>query len=353
MSDARHPVAAAAASAQPTVAASPAATMTPLLDVAHRTDLATRAQRPEVDRLAQATCMGAVELRTANRRALEDFYVRGVGLSPLATEPGRTVLGLGERVVVVLVDAPHLRPAAPGSAGLFHTAIVFDSPRELARSLTRMWVRHPEAFEGPGDHLVSQAFYFHDPEGNGVELYYDRPRSTWQWGSQGVTMGTSYIDPNEFLLTHLGVSGTQRELDAAHAIAAAPRDREVSADDALAVAGQVGHVHLQVGDVETARRFYVDALGFDVTSDMGSALFVAAGGYHHHMAMNVWGTKGAGLRAPALGLGVVDILLPQASDLTATRERLASHGVQVRQDAGADRLLVGDPWGNELRLQVG
>lgn len=166
-------------------------------------------------------------------------------------------------------------------------------------------------------------------------------------------MGTSYIDPNEFLLTHLGVSGTQRELDAARAITAAPRDREVSADDALAVAGQVGHVHLQVGDVETARRFYVDVLGFDVTSDMGSALFVAAGGYHHHMAMNVWGTKGAGLRAPALGLGVVDILLPQASDLTDTRERLASRGVKVRQDAGADRLLVGDPWGNELRLQVG
>ncbi|WP_315502468.1 VOC family protein [Actinomyces radicidentis] len=333
---------------------------TPLLDVSHRGDAVSRAAHPVADgeRLDARTRMGAVELLVADRRAMEDFYVRGVGLTPLATAAGRTVLGLGERVVVTLVDAPDLRPRQQGTAGLFHTAVVFDSPRELSRSLVRMWVRHPELFEGPGDHLVSQAFYFHDPEGNGVELYYDRPRSTWQWDESGVRMDTLTIDPNEFLMSHLGVSGTQREIAAAREGLAVPAGREVFADDGLDVGGQVGHVHLQVGDVGTARDFYVDALGFDVTSVMpGQALFVSAGGYHHHMAMNVWGTRGAGPRTPALGLGTVDITLPEAAGIAATAERLRSHGVRFTQDVdagdGAGRLVVPDPWGNELRLSVG
>lgn len=341
-----------------------APTTTPLLDVAHRTDGVTRAAHHvgSGERLDARTRMGAVELLVADRRAMEDFYVRGVGLAPLATAPGRTVLGLGGRVVVTLVDAPDLRPRRQGTAGLFHTAVVFDSPRELARSLVRMWVRHPELFEGPGDHLVSQAFYFHDPEGNGVELYWDRPRETWQWDENGVRMDTLFIDPNEFLMGHLGVSGTQREIAAAREGLSVAAGREVSADDGLDVGGQVGHVHLQVGDVDTARDFYVDALGFDITSVMpGQALFVSAGGYHHHMAMNVWGTRGAGLRAPALGLGTVDITLPDAAALAETSERLRSHGISLTQDvdagcdggAGAERLVVADPWGNELRLSVG
>ena len=177
-----------------------APTTTPLLDVAHRTDGVTRAAHHvgSGERLDARTRMGAVELLVADRRAMEDFYVRGVSLTPLASAAGRTVLG-------------------QGTAGLFHTAVVFDSPRELARSLVRMWVRHPELFEGPGDHLVSQAFYFHDPEGNGVELYWDRPRETWQWDENGVRMDTLFIDPNEFLMGHLGVSGTQREIAAARA----------------------------------------------------------------------------------------------------------------------------------------
>lgn len=341
-----------------------ATNLTPLLDVDHRTDLAglaagaVRTGSGSAERLAAATRMGAVELLVSDRRAMEDFYVRGVGLAPMGTAPGRTVLGLGGRVVVTLVDAPDLRPAPRGSAGLFHTAVVFDSPRELARSLVRMWVRHAELFEGPGDHLVSQAFYFHDPEGNGVELYYDRPRSQWQWEDGLVRMDTLGIDPNEFLMSHLGASGTQREIAAAREALAVPATREVGEDDALDVAGQVGHVHLQVGDVVTARRFYVDALGFDVTSTMGdSALFVSAGGYHHHMAMNVWGSRGAGLRAPALGLGKVDILVPDGAELALTRERLLAHGERVLDDVdggdGAARLVVPDPWGNEIRLSVG
>ena len=305
-------------------------------------------------RLAAATTMGAVELLVHDRRVMEDFYVRGVGLTPLAVSPGRTVLGLGERTVVVLIDAPDLVPAPRGSAGLFHTAIVFDTPAELARSLVRMWVRHADSFEGPGDHLVSQAFYFHDPEGNGVELYWDRPRETWQWVDGRVRMDTLPIDPGEFLARHLGASATQRAVEAAKSSLSRTAAHEVSADEGLGVVGGVGHVHLRVGDVDTARAFYVDALGFEVTAEMpGSALFVSAGRYHHHMAMNVWGSRGAGLRTPALGLGAAEILLPDASELAAARDRLRAHGVEVHDDDTADRLLVADPWGNELRLAIG
>lgn len=302
-------------------------------------------------RLADATHMGAVELLVKDRRALEDFYVRGVGLTPLALQPGRTILGLGDRPVVVLVDAPGLEPSARGSAGLFHTAIVFDTPTELAASLVRMWVRHPELFEGPGDHLVSQAFYFHDPEGNGLELYWDRPRETWEWIDGRVRMDTLGIDPNAFLAEHLGAEATRGAIDQARQALSIPASREVDADDALAVRGHVGHVHLQVGDVEEARRFYVDALGFEITHELGSsALFVSAGGYHHHMAMNVWNSRGAGLRAPGLGLGSVDILVPTARELALAGERLRSHGVGVDDDGA--RLLVDDPWGNRLRLSA-
>lgn len=302
-------------------------------------------------RLADATSMGAVELLVKDRRTMEDFYVRGVGLSPLATQPGRTVLGLGRRPVVVLVDAPGLDPAPRGAAGLFHTAVLFDTPAELAASLVRMWVRHPDHFEGPGDHLVSQAFYFHDPEGNGLELYWDRPRQTWEWVNGRVRMDTLSIDPNAFLAQHLGAA-TSRAIEEARALPTPSATTEIAAEDGLGVDGRVEHVHLQVGDVETARRFYVDALGFDITSQMGdSALFVSAGGYHHHMAMNVWNSRGAGRRGPGLGLGRVDILVPDARELSSVRERLASHGVRVDDDGAG--LLTEDPWGNRLHLAVG
>ncbi len=116
-------------------------------------------------------------------------------------------------------------------------------------------------------------------------------------------------------------------------------------------AAAIGHVHLSVGDVATARAFYVDALGFETTASMpGSALFVSAGGYHHHMAMNVWNSRGAGPRMPALGLGRVELALPDADGLGALTERLRDHGVAVRDDGRAVTFV--DPWNNELRAAL-
>jgi catechol 2,3-dioxygenase len=177
---------------------------------------------------------------------------------------------------------------------------------------------------------VSLAFYLRDPEGNGVELYWDRDRTQWSWTHGRVEMSSLRLDPNHFLQEHLTEQGTTGDLERL---------------------AKVGHVHLSVGDVATAERFYVEQLGFEVTTAMpGSALFVSAGGYHHHMAMNVWGSRGAGVRAPALGLGEVRIELPTGDDLGATVERMRSSGVQTRNDG---RLVAfDDPWGNRIGLAV-
>jgi catechol 2,3-dioxygenase len=229
---------------------------------------------------------------------------------------------------VILRHSPELKHAGPREAGLFHTAIVFETQAALAAAVYTVATSYPQRFTGSADHLVSQAFYFDDPEGNGVELYWDRDRTQWSWVHGSVEMATLFLDPNGFLREHL-------------------------TDEALAAHGSapavIGHVHLSVGDVATAQHFYVDQLGFDLTTAFaGQAIFVSAGGYHHHMAMNVWRSSGAGRRMPALGLGQVDLVLPSVDELGATAERLQHHGVAVRNVGPT--LELDDPWGTLLRL---
>lgn len=287
--------------------------------------------RPAEGRLSDATSMGHVELRVRNRDAVLDFYTRGVGLTPLWERGGQIALGLGGREVVRLVHAPDLRPSPSNAAGLFHTAILFDAPSQLAASLVRMFRAYPERYVGSGDHLVSEAFYFADPEGNGVELYVDRPREQWTWTDGLVRMDTLALDPAAFVREHLGADAALVEQDVPEFSAA------------------VGHVHLQVGDIATAEKFYVDTLGFAKTSVLGSsALFVSAGGYHHHMAMNTWNSAGAGPRSSGLGLGVVDIRVPGTDEVRTVAARLAAHGVVHRMEG--ELLRVEDPWRNELRI---
>jgi catechol 2,3-dioxygenase len=271
--------------------------------------------------------MGAVTLNVADLDAMTAYYRDAVGLTLLSAEGPRVVLGRGTRPAVILEHSPDLKHAGPREAGLFHTAIVFDSEAALAAAVYSVAQKHPRTFTGSSDHLVSKAFYFDDPEGNGVELYWDRDRSTWSWVHGTVEMSTLYLDPNVFLQEHLTEEG--------------------AAGAGLGDA-RVGHIHLSVGDVASAREFYVNRLGFAATAEMPeSALFVSAGGYHHHMAMNVWKSAGAGRRQRTLGLGRVDIVLPTADDLGELQERLSHFGQQTR-DTGA-ALEFDDPWANLMR----
>ncbi|WP_255252760.1 VOC family protein [Curtobacterium sp. 'Ferrero'] len=279
------------------------------------------------DRLAADTGMGAVTLRVADPDRMTAFYTDGVLLSVLSRSGSRTVLGRGTVPVVVLEHAPELRHAGAHEAGLFHTAVLFDTRADLAAALWSVATRWPESFTGSADHLVSNAFYFQDPEGNGVELYWDRDRTEWSWTHGSVDMATVFLDPNAFLREHL---------------------TQDAVDHAAGRPGRVGHVHLSVGDVGTAREFYVDRLGFDATAGWGEALFVSAGGYHHHMAMNTWNSRGAGRRQLALGLGLVRIEVPGVDDLGALTERMHDHGVQTADDGRT--VAFEDPWANRIEV---
>jgi catechol 2,3-dioxygenase len=279
--------------------------------------------------LAADTAMGAVTLRVANLDAMTAYYRDGVGLTVLDAVGPFVTLGRGTTAVVILEHAPELKHASPREAGLFHTAILFDTEEALAAAVYSVAQHYPNTFTGSSDHLVSKAFYFSDVENNGVELYWDRARTEWSWVHGSIEMGTVYLDPNRFL---------QQNLTAA------------AIENPVIGGAQVGHVHLQVGDIKTAREFYVNRLGFETTIELpGQALFVSAGGYHHHMAMNTWNSAGAGPRQLALGLGRVDIRVPSADDVGALTERMTHYGVEAKNDG--QTVSFTDPWENLILVR--
>lgn len=283
--------------------------------------------RAAADLLAADTAMGPVTLRVADLDAMTRYYTQAVPLTVLTAVGPMVVLGRGTEPVVILEHAPELRNASPRDAGLYHTAIVFETEPALAAAVASVARRAPGTFTGSADHLVSKAFYFTDPEGNGVELYWDRDRTAWSWTHGQVEMDVMRLDPNTYLREHL---------------------TEAGAADPVVGGARVGHVHLSIGDVDTARTFYVDQLGFETTLDWNGALFVSAGGYHHHMAMNVWNSSGAGRRGRTLGLGAVNIALPTREDIGTTTERLLHYGVEIRDDGAT--VSFEDPWANLVRL---
>lgn len=292
--------------------------------------------------LPAQTRMSEVSLDVADLEAMARFYSDVLLLERLDEADGTVRLGRGGRELVALRHRPDLPKGERRTAGLFHTALLHPDAETLATVLASVAMRHPELYTGSGDHLVSQAFYLDDPEGNGVELYVDRPRSEWTWHNGQVAMDTLWLDPNAFLAEHL--TDASREY-----LETAPDRRPALAGTGAQV---VGHVHLKVGQTARAKDFYVDALGFEVTAELPGALFVSAGGYHHHMAMNTWGTAGVGLRAPGLGLGRVAIEVPTIGDVLAAASRLRGRDLDVALDAGPDaaRLGVDDPWGNRVEV---
>lgn len=280
------------------------------------------------------TSMGAVTLRVGDLEKVSGYYSRAFAMEPLRERSRdrevHRVLGRGQTPLLRLIHTPDLPDVDLGQAGLFHTAFLFEDPASLAATVYRA-VQDPDSqFVGSSDHLVSEAFYFTDPEGNGVELYTDRDRDLWPRLGDQIKMATQYLDPNAYLQRHL----TQAAVDAGPALA-----------------GAVGHVHLQVGDLVVARAFYVDALGFETTqTDYPGALFASAGGYHHHIAMNTWNSRGSGPRAASLGLGDVAVTVPSATDLEALKARLGARAIPFVSDGRA--VIVTDPWGTQVTVAL-
>jgi catechol 2,3-dioxygenase len=260
------------------------------------------------------------ELYVADLQNMSAYYRELVGLQVLESSADSTTLGQNQTPIIKLIAKPKLAYASPKAAGLFHNAILFESRGELARTTGNLIVGLPQLFTGTGDHLVSEAFYFNDPEGNGLELYFDRPSEHWQWQNGHIVMDTLYIDPLKYIESNASEEATKSK--------------------------KLGHVHLKVGDIGEARRFYVDLLGFDITAVMPGALFVSIGGYHHHLGLNTWMSNGAGARLPALGLSDVTITLSSGADVSSLSQRLESAGYEFQYLHG--KVTVADPWLNTL-----
>jgi catechol 2,3-dioxygenase len=276
--------------------------------------------------IASATTLGVVRLTVADLAAQSFFYERTIGLIRLREADDLVVLGSLDGTPIVELVGRQGAPPRPGrTTGLFHLAILVPSRAELARTVRRVtdagW-----RFSGGSDHLVSEAMYLNDPEGNGIELYRDRPRAEWRWTDGDVAMDTLPID----------LDGVMAE---------APAD----ADAGMAPGTVLGHVHLNVADLAAAETFWSGIVGFDVVvRGYPGALFVSAGGYHHHLGLNTWYGVGApAAPAGSRGLDRFEILV-DGDDLAGILARAESAGIAT--ETTADGTLIADPSQNRALL---
>jgi len=279
--------------------------------------------------LPAALRLGPVHLTVTDVDRSVAFYCDALGLRPHRREDRTAALGTGGEDLLVLVEEPGARP--PGRhAGLFHVALLYPSREELARGVVRLGAT-ATPIDGASDHGVSEAIYLSDPDGNGIELYADRPRERWPAAAPGERVGmfTRRLDLRG-LVDVLAGEASHRHAEAGLA---------------------VGHVHLHVGDLDRGRAFYRDVLGFEEMVIVPGAAFLAAGGYHHHLGFNVW--RGADVPpapADAVGLRRWTIVLPGEADLAAAGERLGRAGVEAEDDDNG--LLLRDPWEIAVQLVV-
>jgi catechol 2,3-dioxygenase len=275
--------------------------------------------------------MGTVRLRVTDLDRSRRFYEEVLGLQ--AAEQADGTLAFGVPAEAPLVELEGDATAAPldrGATGLFHLAILVPSRRDLAQALARL-AQAGWPLDGASDHLVSEALYLSDPDGNGIEIYRDRPREEWRQREGQLEMSTLPLDLRSVL----------SELDdTADAESGAPSGT------------RIGHVHLQVSDLGPAEAFYSGVLGFDVmVRGYPGALFVSAGGYHHHLGLNTWHSRGASAPATgSVGLRSFEVLLPDAESLASVLSRLKDAGIPVEAQAGGS--VVRDPSGNAVLLRT-
>ena len=274
-------------------------------------------------RLGAGLRLGATHLTVSDLERAIGFYERAIGLRARQREDRRAALGAGGDDLLVLHELPGARPAGR-HAGLFHVAILFPSRLDLARALRRV-LESGAGLQGASDHGVSEALYLADPDGNGLELYADRPREDWPRTDEGLAMVTEPLD----------LHGLLAELDEA-APGPAPEGTTV------------GHDHLYVADLDAAIAFYREVVGFELMQTFGdTAGFLSAGGYHHHLGVNTWAGVGVPPAPPdTVGLRHWTVVLADASEREALVERLRAAGAQAEE--GEDGVLSRDPSGNAV-----
>jgi catechol 2,3-dioxygenase len=287
-------------------------------------------EQPENDYTMHAAMeIGIVSLTVADLERSLRFYEGVLGCTTLAREGDSAVVG-AEHPLLLLTERRNARPCPAHTTGLYHVALLLPGRVDLARAL-----HHLLALSYPvreiEDHGVSEAIYLADPDGNGIELYRDRPRSAWPWqhGRLEATEPSVHLEPESLLA----------ELD------------EASASwHGLPPYTRVGHVHLKAASLESSFSFYQGALGMaESITVMDGARFFAAGGYHHHIACNVWSSLDAPTPPPdALGLRFFTLVLPEQEEVTRLVGRARSAGVPVV--AFGSSYLLRDPAGSRILL---
>jgi catechol 2,3-dioxygenase len=279
-------------------------------------------------RLPDATRLGAVRLQVADLGRSLDYYQRVLGVRLLDRTTGQAALGAEgeEQPLVVLHERPGVRPVPrSGLLGLYHFAILLPDRQALGRFVAHLGTLGEHA--GSADHAVSEALYLTDPDGLGIEVYADRPRSQWRHDNRELYMTTGRLDIRSLL--------------------AAAGERSWTG---MPSGTTMGHVHLHVGDLERAEAFYHRALGFDkVVWSYPGALFLSAGGYHHHLGNNTW-SSGPPASPGDARLLQWTVVLPAATDIADAGRSLHAAGHEATESE--EGLLSADPWGTSLCLTL-
>ena len=279
--------------------------------------------------LDPASRVTQVALTVTNLEKSLSFYTTVVGLTIIERNGSSAVLGAGGSPLLLLYENISTgRWPVLGYTGLYHFAILVPTRAELGRWLEH-WLTLGNPLPGQGDHWVSEALYISDPDRHGIEIYRDRPTSEWPHVNGRLQMGADPVD-------------IQGLLDEAQ--------REAQPWNGLAAETRLGHMHLQVGNLDDARSFYSGVLGFTVTLDTyRGALFLAAGEYHHHIGVNIWQSRGAG-PAPAnvASLRWFTVALPSQSARDDVVRRIHAAGLDTTEIGNA--IAVNDPWNNRIML---
>jgi catechol 2,3-dioxygenase len=266
------------------------------------------------------TTLGYVHLNISDFEKSLPFYQDVLGFQVHRRASDTAYLGAGQADILVLTER-HGAVKPRFATGLYHFAVLVPSRLHLARSLKRLAeTKYP--LQGFADHLVSEAIYLADPDGNGIEIYRDRPRSDWYDARGKIKMASDPLDVRSVLAELNGHDG---------------------AWNGFAPATKLGHMHLQVANVGAAQEFYTNVLGFDLIMRYGpSAAFVSAGGYHHHIGMNAWNSAGAPPPPPeSIGLRNFVLRLPNLNELGKVIDRVSAAGFAIEEED--EGVLVRDP----------
>lgn len=279
------------------------------------------------NRLPDELQLGVVHLQVADLARSVEYYERVIGLTPLSMGIAEATLGVGANSLPLVVLAERAGARSPGRhsrLGLYHFAILLPERGSLGQFLGHLASTHIAA--ATADHAVSEAVYLWDPDGLGIEVYADRPRAEWRWRDGEIYMTTEALNVNALITGAAGRRWT-----------------------GVPAGTRMGHLHLHVGSIAEAERFYHHALGLDKTvSTYPGALFMSAGGYHHHLGTNTWAGNAPPSTEHDARLLAWTIVLPTAADTERTALRVERAGYEVTR--AVDGWRVTDPWGTAVRV---